>query len=244
MVRLPPGIALLKETMAHIAYGGLPLSYTLAVTNTRGLTLHVTISDDLPSQMSPTGTLTWTAVLSPDGYWTATVVVTPEVAYEGSITNVLRAVSSEGAVAIRRHVMPVVSLASQVAVTKDAALEPQGGFPERVVYRLSVTNSSQISLTGAVLTDALPTEGEFAWASPGYVLVGDVVSWSLGMVAAGTVHTATVAISVGHLAGGTVVTNAQYGIGAAELSGTVSGAACVVTLPRRLLLLPMLLRDT
>jgi hypothetical protein len=61
--------------------------YTIHITNTGRFAMPATITNSLPSQVTPTGILTWTAVISPATVWTQQVVVTPTIGYQGPITN-------------------------------------------------------------------------------------------------------------------------------------------------------------
>jgi hypothetical protein len=77
--------------------GAKPLTFTIEVTNTGTLSLHVTITDVLPFQSAPTGVLTWTAVITaPGGVWQQSIVVTPLTGYSGTLPNLVAIWSSEG----------------------------------------------------------------------------------------------------------------------------------------------------
>lgn len=86
-----------SEAYPDPAISGGPLTYTLHVYNGWSPTATATISDILPAQVSPAGTLVWTPVtILPGDTWSETVVVTVEAGYQGLITNVLQASSVEG----------------------------------------------------------------------------------------------------------------------------------------------------
>jgi uncharacterized repeat protein (TIGR01451 family) len=76
---------------------GALLSYTLSITNTSGLTLTATITDVLPSHVTPGNVRTWTPItVEPGGVWTQPLSVATEVGYLGSLTNVVQVTTVEG----------------------------------------------------------------------------------------------------------------------------------------------------
>jgi uncharacterized repeat protein (TIGR01451 family) len=92
-----PALVVTKRADPDPAQPGSPLTYTIRVTNTGNVTLTATITDTLPRWVTPTGTLTWTAVIpAPGGVWTETVVVTAELGSCGLINRV-EVTTDEGA---------------------------------------------------------------------------------------------------------------------------------------------------
>jgi uncharacterized repeat protein (TIGR01451 family) len=104
---------------------GVPLTYTLRVTNTGSVILHATVTDVLPayivstttasgSAILPGGTLSWQPVITPanagafSGVWTETVAVTVEAGYAGLLTNVVRVATVEGAADVYTDTIAVV----------------------------------------------------------------------------------------------------------------------------------------
>ncbi len=93
-----PGLAVSKHTSTDRVWDGEQLTYILCITNTGNVDLLVTVTDVLPSHVTPGGVLTWTATLPAlDGSWTEMVVVTIDVGYAGPLTNVVWVTSQEGA---------------------------------------------------------------------------------------------------------------------------------------------------
>ncbi|MFQ5613722.1 MAG: right-handed parallel beta-helix repeat-containing protein, partial [Anaerolineae bacterium] len=76
---------------------GAALTYTIRVTNTGGVTLTTTITDDLPGQVTPNNPVVWALVITPSQVWTKQIVVTVNAGYSGTLTNVVRAVAPQGA---------------------------------------------------------------------------------------------------------------------------------------------------
>jgi uncharacterized repeat protein (TIGR01451 family) len=77
---------------------GKQLTYTLRVTNTSAVTLTATITDILPTHVTPTGVFTWTqTITAPGGVWMQQIVVTVETGYEGPLTNMVEVTTGEGA---------------------------------------------------------------------------------------------------------------------------------------------------
>jgi len=95
---LGPALAVAKTaTPDPVATGG-HLTYTLRLTNTGTVSLTATVTDLLPSHVTPTGVLTWTPPsILPDDTWTETVVITVEMSYLGLLTNVVQVATEEGA---------------------------------------------------------------------------------------------------------------------------------------------------
>jgi serine protease AprX len=119
-------------------------------------------------------------------------------------------------------------------------------FPPRLlVYTLSVTNTSYLTLTRIVLTDTVPVSTTFAWASGNYtqagwdLVHGGVVTWTAARLAGQESLTATLAVTVEHLAPGTRVVNAGYGARADELLIPVAGAPVEAVVPWRYLVFPV-----
>jgi uncharacterized repeat protein (TIGR01451 family) len=115
LLSLAPSAALnlTKDASPDPVLAGSPLTYTIRVTNTGNVDLHATISDTLPTHITPGetpegtlilpgGVLTWTPTIASSGgsagvnVWTRTVVVTVEVGYAGPLTNVVQVAAGEG----------------------------------------------------------------------------------------------------------------------------------------------------
>ena len=245
---LMPTMAVSKRASPDRAASGGPLTYTLYVTNTGNVTLTATITDDLPSPIMPGetddgiaivpgGTLTWTpVVLAPGDVWAETVVVTVEVDHAGSVTNVVRVTTLEGATGVYTH-----ALASSPAVIKraNANLVLPGS---QLIYTIHFTNTFSFTLTQVVLTDVVPMGTAFAWASGDHTWAGGLVTWTAASLASQETLTATLVVTVGHLPPGTRVSNEAYGVRASELLTLVMGAPVRVTVPWRSAL-PVVLRN-
>ena len=77
---------------------GEQLSYTIRVTNTGAVSLTATITDFLPTEVTPGAPVVWTSQLIPPGEtWTEQIVVTVNVGAAGPLVNVVRVTSEEGA---------------------------------------------------------------------------------------------------------------------------------------------------
>jgi len=95
---LRPTLAVSKGADPESVETGAQLTYTLRVTNTGLLSLTATITDILPSHVTPTGVLTWMpSPILPGGTWSETAVVTVEMGYLGPLTNVVHVATEEGA---------------------------------------------------------------------------------------------------------------------------------------------------
>ena len=95
--RLYSALDVAKRAHLNCAWRGVPLTYTLSVTNTSCMTLTVTITDLLPSHVTPTRVLAWTPPsIAPDGVWTEQFTVTVQMDHCGSLTNTVQVATEEG----------------------------------------------------------------------------------------------------------------------------------------------------
>ena len=232
---LAPRLEVTKRAYPNPVRAGAQLTYTLRVTNTGGPTLTATITDILPSHVTPAGVITWApTITAPGGVWAETVVVTVETGYGGPLTNVVQVTTEDGATGV--YTVTTLALAPRLEVSKQATFS-EGVLVHLLRYALVVTNTSSYTVTQVVLTDAIPVSTTFAWASGNYTQAGGVVTWTAASLAPGGMLTATLAVTVEHLPPGTPVVNAAYGVCAGEHSVTVMGAPVEAVIPWRCLLL-------
>lgn len=84
------------------AVAGQPVTISLRITNTHLIDVHLTITDVLPAEVHPQGTLQWPSViLAPGSTWTEVVVITPTVGFAGIVTNTLLVISRKDGVVHR-----------------------------------------------------------------------------------------------------------------------------------------------
>jgi hypothetical protein len=94
---LAPGLLTLLADPYPMLKESSQLTYTLSITNYTSVTLTATITETLPSHVTPTGVLTWTPTLAtPCGTWTVSSIVTVETDYIGLLTNRVQLTSKEG----------------------------------------------------------------------------------------------------------------------------------------------------
>ncbi len=186
------------------AQAGAQLTYTIRVTNNYTEDLHATITDTLPSQVTPGGILTWTPVTIISGsVWSQTVVVTVEMGYAGILTNVVQVTTEEGPTGV--YTATTHSLAPSLAVSKEARPNPvQAG--SQLTYTIHVTNTGTVALNG-IITDTLPAHvistGILTWPLTN-LLPGDI--WTtevVGTIEMGYSGTLTNAVEVTTLEGAT-----------------------------------------
>jgi uncharacterized repeat protein (TIGR01451 family) len=104
-----PALDVTKQADPNPVQAGALLTYTIRVTNTGNTTLHATVTDTLPTHVTPGGILTWTpTITAPDGVWTQTVVVTVERGYCRPLINVVEVTTAEGATGIYTKTSAVV----------------------------------------------------------------------------------------------------------------------------------------
>jgi uncharacterized repeat protein (TIGR01451 family) len=112
----------LTQVASHdpVASGDL-LTYTLRLTNSGATDLHAIITDVLPAQVSPNGTLTWTAFLpAPGGAWTQAVAVRVDPGYAGPLTNTLQVLSPEAGSASAAGVVAAIQPVSGLTAINDS----------------------------------------------------------------------------------------------------------------------------
>ena len=228
-----PGLAVTKQADPDPVQAGGLLTYTLRVTNTGDTRLHATITDVLPAHITPGtahsgtlilpgGTLTWTpVVVAPGGVWTQQVVVTVAMGYSGTLTNVVRVTTEEGATGAytetsRALVTPMLEVSKQA----DPSPVLSGAL---LTYTLLVTNTGNVTLT-AIITDILP----------GHVSPTGVLTWMTVITAPGGVWTEAVVVTVetdyeGPLTNVVLVATDEGATGTASV--TVCVNACKIYLP-------------
>jgi uncharacterized repeat protein (TIGR01451 family) len=105
---LIPALQVSKIANAETVTAGDSITYTIRVTNTGTITLHTFVTDTLPVTVTPTGVLTWTAVLLPGQVWTQTIIVTSSPVYSGTLNNAIVVDTEEGASGTATSTLTVV----------------------------------------------------------------------------------------------------------------------------------------
>jgi uncharacterized repeat protein (TIGR01451 family) len=96
-----PALGVAKQADPDQVQAGASLTYTIRVTNTGNVTLTATITDILPTHVTPSDVRVWPAVIpAPGGVWVQQIVVTAEMGYSGTLTNVVRVTTDQGATGI------------------------------------------------------------------------------------------------------------------------------------------------
>jgi len=177
------GLAVRKQVNPAIVPFGLPLTYTIEITNFTGMTMHAVVTDFLPGSVIPSGTLTWAPTLSaPGGSWKQTIIVTPVVGYSGLLTNVVRVATSEGP-------QGGYTVTSATPITSLAVINSAQPVPIKsgsaMTYFILVTNTGNLTLTASV-TELLPAQ-----VTPHNTLV-----WTPTITAPGGIWRQTVPVTV------------------------------------------------
>jgi uncharacterized repeat protein (TIGR01451 family) len=93
-----------------------------------------------------------------------------------------------------------------------------------VTYTIRLSNLSQESYGGLVMTDRVPLNTTLQWASDDYEEAGGVVSWDVGSLGVGEQVTRTMVVEVdGGLSDGAVIENGEYGASSEEVTLPVLG---------------------
>jgi len=217
-----------------VAPGGL-LTYTLTVHNRSAIPLSsMTITDAIPAHTAlasatPTYTLAG-GVIKWEGYaiptWDSLVltlaVTVGQVTSGTTISN-----DAYGAWCIEiltpTHGAPVTTLVQDPAlrITKIASADSVAPSA-RLGYTLTVTSETTVPATGVVITDAIPADTTFAAATGVYS--NGVVTWSGLKLAPGASLPVTLAVTVGQVASGTLITNDAYAAWCSAVPTPVHGA--------------------
>ncbi len=166
---VPLYLCLFKEVEPDPAYVGQPLTYTLRATNFGDQDLSTIITDVLPAQVSPSGTLTWTPTISGSGgMWTQQVLVTAGLDYVGPLTNSLWA-RVEGAARVAYVLtsdvtdVPISGLIatsdSPTLLGQATTLSASVGYGTHVSYTWALGDGSLGQ--GATLSHTYPAVGRF-----------------------------------------------------------------------------------
>lgn len=124
----------------------------------------------------------------------------------------------------------------------EAAFSPDELPAQTIVYTFTFENAYSFSLTQVVLTDTIPVSTTLAWASGNYTHTDGVITWTVASLPSDETLTATLAVTVAHLPGGTNVVNEFYGLRADELPAPVIGTPLEMVVPWRIAL-PVVFRD-
>jgi uncharacterized repeat protein (TIGR01451 family) len=113
---------------------------------------------------------------------------------------------------------------------------------ERLTYTLSLTHTSLITATQAVITDELPAHAAFAYASDGGALTDNVVTWMVPELAPTQTLNLTLSITATNVLSGTPLVNAVYGVRSDQTPEPTWGQPVTVTAWSFTVYLPVVLR--
>jgi len=130
---------------------------------------------------------------------------------------------------------PVLAAATTTTVTSAPVLSISiSDSPDPVVagnllaYTFSYSNIGNANTTGVVITDTLPNNTTFDYATGGGTYSSGVVTWNVGPVAAGQSGMVEAVVRVSSGAAGTTISNGSFQIDSNETS-PVSGAAATTS---------------
>jgi len=189
-------LQVIKYASPSPVQAGSQLTYTIRVTNNYTEDLHTTITDTLPPHILPSGTITWTPIITaPGGVWTETIVVTVTPGYAGWLTNTVQATSEEGLSG--GYTATTLSLAPYLEVTKWATPDPVSAGAQ-LTYTIRITNTGNVALNG-IVTDTLPL----------HVMPASVQPWTFANLSPGNVWTQPIVITVSRGYSGTLTNRVQ-----------------------------------
>jgi len=159
----PAALHLTQHVSSNPVQAGLPLTFTIHVTNPGNVNLHAAITDIIPAHVTPVGPRTWSLTLIPSETLTRTIVVTTETGYHGPLTNTVRVTTDEGPHAsTAKQVLTMQALTTIDPSVEDTLVTPDGmvtiQFPPG-----ALTETTQLAYT------SLPTVTQ---APAGFVFAG------------------------------------------------------------------------
>ena len=197
-----------KSADASAVTAGSPVQFTITVNASTPSALSVTQIDDVlppgwtfvstdggtltPATSSPTagasGTISWTfspaTVIAAGG--SGTVIFTANAStVVGTYTNVANASTDQGTVETNPVEVAVGAPQLTIAKSADVASANPG---DTVTYTITYSNNASVTVTNAVITDALPLGLTFVSATNGGVHDGvapGTITWNIGTLAAG-----------------------------------------------------------
>jgi uncharacterized repeat protein (TIGR01451 family) len=123
---LAPHLQVGQQANPDPALTGSQLTYTLHVTNTGNVDLHATITDTLPTHVTPSGILTWTSTITaPGGVWAQQIAVAVDMGYTGPLTNTVQVTTEEGAIGMSSMVVNVTGYSIYLPLVLGGQLESQ-----------------------------------------------------------------------------------------------------------------------
>jgi uncharacterized repeat protein (TIGR01451 family) len=124
-----------------------------------------------------------------------------------------------------------------ITVAKTGPAQVTTGTP--ITYTLHVSNTGVVTAYSVVLTDALPSGANFAWASDGGLESSGVVSWpTLSVPPGGGIIARTFTVTATD-----TITNADYRATAQGVPGVAGTVTVVTTIEDYLIFLPLTLRN-
>jgi parallel beta-helix repeat protein len=168
------GVVLTQQPTPLPLQGGAQVTYTILLTNATDVDLQTTITDVLPSQVTPTGSrVLTTGVIPPRGTWTEQILVTIQADYAGELVNVLQATTDRGITATHTS---VVNVAEQIIVVSPSAeavilASSADGVSTTIEFPAGcVTQSTSVAYLAIFSVNTLPTGLRFG--GRGFVLEG------------------------------------------------------------------------
>ena len=230
---LPSQISLSKTASAPAIMPGEPLTYTLTITHTHGVTptTNVVLTDTLPEGVffldatqpySQTGeVIEWDfPSLGMNESVRVTLTVGTPPTFTGTIINAAYGVRSDDVSTVTGSPVETLVIPSAPTLTKTAPDRIAPG--DLLTYHLTVANpNSYAPVHNLVLTDTIPANTSFVAATQPYSLSNQVLTWQLPVLTAGSLWGITLTVQSPFTFSDTI-SNSEYGFTSAEF-GPLAG---------------------
>src|SRR3989442_2094163 len=238
-----PVLSITKADAPDPVAAGANITYTLSYSNNGNANAtNVAIRDTIPANTTfvsasapgglAGGVVTWNLgglAAGASGTVTLVVKVSSPLA-NGTVVhnNTYSITSTETGAVVGADDTTTVSSAPVLTISKTVAPNPVNAG-SNLTYTINYSNTGTDQATGVLIRDTVPASTAFVSASNGGALAAGVVTWNIGILAAGASGSVTLVVSVNSpLVNGTPINNTTYSITSNEV-GPVNGATVTVT---------------
>ena len=146
------GLQIVAQTVPEPVVAGAPFSFIIRVVNIGNIDQTASVTITLPSQMTPSGVLTWTAGIARGDTWVKTIDAKVTSSFSGQLTAILDVSTAEGEGETVN--VPIAVDKPDFAVLLEAEATPSPVTPgSELVYQIRVSNVGNQSISPAVTVE-------------------------------------------------------------------------------------------